>query len=496
MKGRNWAAWMSIVFLTSLSTACLTGAKIQKITAIDTTTVTVATPKIDAVSNTFPEATPVPSLPPLDAANVISQWAIAATTNSDTKDPSMAVGMPDTNGCGNQSTAWSDGEPDDSGKEIYLQLQYQTPVLPERINIIQNDHPGGIIRVEVMNSISGLGRVIYEADPVKISQCPYIQEFTVNIEFTIDTIVLTLARNHNPTAIDAVELAGTIPGFVDLPVFWRVLIPTNDLDEDVQQGGLATDSLSNLYLANGKEGLYRYDVEGNPWQIYSIPVESNLADVTVDNSDHIVVADTTYQWWVTLDQEGLQIIAGGDDFGWDNPREVAIHPENGNIYLLDQTSDYARIRVYKPDTAEWIQDIELEPGLYTGLAFDRGGILYTLDVNSATVMKINPIDGDVLDHLGYTDLMQTHPRDLALDENGNIYVLVGYSADNMAVYILNSNGNAIHKFGNLYYVDDPERPEGSFFEPISIAVTRDGRFVFVYENGYLTCFNLETVWWE
>lgn len=496
MKVQNKAAWICIFVLIFFSTACLTGSGVKEIPATALPLVTVETTEISPPAITIANPTSMPSPFPVSDPNMISQWATQAYADPDTNDPAMALGIPDTNGCGRQITAWSDGEPDDSGKEIFLQLQYQTQVLPKMVRVVQNDHPGGIIRVELMNSISGLGRVIYEADPVRNSECPFTQEFSANIDIVIDTIVLTLSRSLTPTAIDAVELIGTIPGFVDLPVFWRVPIPINDPVEIIQQGGIATDSLSNLYLANGREGLHRFDVEGNPWQIFSIPVESNLADVTVDNMDNVVVADTTYQWWVTLDQEGLQIIAGGEEFGWDNPREVAVHPENGNIYLLDQTSDYARIRIYKPDTAEWIQDIDLETGTYTGLAFDRGGVLYTLEVNSATVVKINPVGGDILDQIGYPDLIKTQLRDLALDENGNIYVLLSYSPDNQAVYILDTYGRAIHKFGRLDYKNDLQRPEGSFFEPISIAVTRDGRFVFVYENGYLTCFNLETVWWE
>jgi DNA-binding beta-propeller fold protein YncE len=147
--------------------------------------------------------------------------------------------------------------------------------------------------------------------------------------------------------------------------------------------------------------------------------------------------------------------------------------------------------------AEFLRDLPLEAGAYYGIAFDTAGNLYLAEQYSASVLKLDPFNGEVLDTLGVPALVNTTPRDLALDDDGNIYVLVNSSPGDAAVYMLDPRGNLLKRFGRLVYQPpEGERDEAAtLFDPISLAVTPDGRFLVICDATqditYLTAFNIK-----
>ncbi len=83
---------------------------------------------------------------------------------------------------------------------------------------------------------------------------------------------------------------------------------------------------------------------------------------------------------------------------------------------------------------------------------------------------------------------------LAVDSEGCNYNSFNSNAGQIAVYKLNIQGNLLNRFGKLEY--DPELIiERSFFEPRAIAVSPDGRFIFIVDgydqNTFLTAFLME-----
>jgi DNA-binding beta-propeller fold protein YncE len=281
---------------------------------------------------------------------------------------------------------------------------------------------------------------------------------------------------------------------LDLPVFWRISIPSEAPPQEFgMPGGIATDGQGNIHVAEGAHGIYSYDVEGNQIRSISSPSNSNLTDVSTDAFGNLIVTDSGYGWFIVLSPSGEQIVAGGEDFDDDGPFAVAVSPADGNLYLRDE----ARIRVYTSDTAEFLRDLPLESGAYYGMAFDTAGNLYLAEQYSASVLKLDPSSGEVLDTLGMLALANTTPRDLALDEDGNIYVLVNSSPGDAAVYMLDPRGSLLKRFGRLVYQPfEGERQEAAtLFDPISLAVTLDGRFLVVcdamQDRTYLTAFNIK-----
>jgi DNA-binding beta-propeller fold protein YncE len=235
-------------------------------------------------------------------------------------------------------------------------------VIPSKIVIYFASISTGNIRVELLDSSSGLGSEIFNGAINTGGECPGEMRLSVTSDLNADTVILAF-RNSDPTVyVDAVGLIGSKPNFLDMPVFWRIEIPSDHMADPESDfpGGLATDQFGNIYVANGNNGLSRYDIEGNLLQEYVIPDLANIRDVAIDKNGQIKITDLNYKWYVTLDQEGIQVDAGGEDFGWNGPRELAIHPITGDLYILDETDEYSRIRVYSPETNTLIRDIPLE----------------------------------------------------------------------------------------------------------------------------------------
>jgi DNA-binding beta-propeller fold protein YncE len=458
-----------------------------------------------STSNPEPEASPSPSRttnseiedlvdPDPSDPSFRRLWASEGFSDLLDEDLEVVLGEPDAFECNDRYSSWYNHQPEISPNEYNLNLQYAYALVPSEINVVISGNPGGNLRVELINSTSGLSLEIFDGLADTKGKCPGTFTIPVDTDLYLDTIILSF-RNTDPAIyIDAVEMIGSIPDFLDIPVFWRIPIPADSLAEPESDfpGGLATDPFGNIYVANGNNGLVRYDVEGNLLQRYSVPNESNIRDVAIDNQGQIILTDLVYKWYVTLDQDGIQIDAGGEDFGWNSPRDIAVHPKTGNIYLLDETDEYSRIRVYSPENNQLIQDFPLETigtQMHKGLAFDQEGFLYTLDQILGTILKLDADNGDVLNELGYLELSKASPSDLAIDQNGNIYVLLNASPENAAVYIYDSFGSLMVRLGRLTY-DGEGWMEGVFFFPVGISISPDGKFLSIVENGFLTTFLL------
>lgn len=421
-------------------------------------------------------------------------WAYEASSDLPGINIEGALGIADALQCKETYSSWYNDQPAFSPNEYFLELKYEYPLIPTEINLTISGNPEGHLRVEVLDSSSGLGSEVFNGMVDTHGKCPGTLLIPVKFDMSVDKIILAFTKSDQPMFIDAVELVGKIDKWWDLPVFWRIPIPSDYLGDPKSDlpGGLASDSLGNIFVANGHNGLYRYDVEGNLLQEYHVPEESNIRDVALDPLGRIIITDLIYQWYITYDQDGLQVDAGGEDFGWNSPREVAVHPKTGNIYLLDETDDYSQIRVYSPENNELIQEFPLETiglQMHKGLAFDPDGFLYTLDQIHELVLKIDVETGEEVNSFGYLEMDLASPSDLAIDDQGNIYVLLNSSPDNTAVYVYDLFGSLKLRLGLLTY-DGSHWQEGVFFFPVGISVSPDGRFLSILEVGYLTTYLL------
>jgi DNA-binding beta-propeller fold protein YncE len=496
---KKYLLFLTVVLFFSFACAMVpreTAREIEPAPLLPTAVIVTLRPAVTSTARptALPTSEPVPAPVAEWSGEVRSLWAVDVLSDLETIDLEYVIGSTLGDFC-EDGFDWVRIQPNSVPDTFYLQLNYTYPVNPGMVNVYIVGDPGSTMRVELMDSRSGLGADIFEGKILAGDDCPNKVSIPVDTDLMVDTVILTFQNVRNPFLVDGVELVGVLPGYLDLPVFWRVPLTSDSTWDTASQlpGGLAVDPFGVLYVANGRNGLLRYDVEGNLVRIYSVPTVSNVSDVAIDQWGNMVVTDNVYQWFIIYNEDGEQMNAGGEDFGFDEPREAAVSPVDGNIYLLDSGEDYARVRVYALDTAAWIRDIPLDkggPDVYTGLAFDSQGYLYMIDRYDATVIKMDPVSGKEVNVLGYDTLAGTSPFDLALDADGNLYILLITSRDDNAVYTLGPNGALLSRFGSLDY-ECADHSEGRFCFPLAITVTQDGRFVFILENGYLTAYRIE-----
>ncbi len=83
---------------------------------------------------------------------------------------------------------------------------------------------------------------------------------------------------------------------------------------------------------------------------------------------------------------------------------------------------------------------------------------------------------------------------MVIDDSGNFYILFGLNTGQIAVHVLDPQGNFLRRFGRLT-TDMDDWLEGALFDPRAITVSADGRFILVAdgyeETAYLTAFLIE-----
>jgi DNA-binding beta-propeller fold protein YncE len=380
--------------------------------------------------------------------------------------------------------------PEESG-EILLTLHYSTPVLAKQVEIFASGEPVEIEHIELLNSQSGLGKLIYESgspirnEPLSEGACQERLIFPADTDFEVDTIFIAFEQLTSAAQISAVEMTGLLEDYVEVPVFWRVPLPGTPVD-------MAAGKNGTFYVATEPKGLFIYDVEGNQLKQFSTPDHSQLASVTADTNGNPVVTDIGFQWFIALSpEEGIQTSVGGLDSYFD----AAVNPLDGLLYLRNTST----VDVFTLDTAELVRKMPLDELHSLGrLAFNPQGQLFALrDYDwDAHLVELDPLTLEELDAtpLERTQQVEIVARDLAIDASGNFYVLFQVNAGQIAVHMLDSDGDTIKRFGKLS--NEVENwPEGEFLDPRAIAVSPDGRFILIAdgyeESSYLTAFLVE-----
>lgn len=475
----------SLILLVSLACALpLAAAPEPKIDG------TVPLPE-DVVSPTPPPATesPTTATPPKPEASetsgLIRQRPSFSRLDPYEIDEVALWPLDEAASCGD---AWLASLDPQSG-EIILTLTYSVPLRPEQIELYTGGGPHGIRRIELLNSLLGLGKLVYESGQSLQTNsvsgaCAQKLTLPASADFEVDTIFISFENPAAVAQLGAVELLGRLKAYTEAPVYWRVPLPNTPIALAVNQTGL-------VFAATELNGLTAYDVEGNQLRQFPIPNESWFTDVAADSFGNFIVIDGGYGWFILMSTEGEHLTTGGEGvFG-----AAAVSPKDGNLYLLMGS----QLHVYTTDTGEFLRLLPLDDlHTHTSLAFAPDGRLFTIrDYDwDAALLELDPLTGAEGDSISlrHSNTVDTLASDLAIDAAGNFYILYRMNAASIAIHVLAPDGALIKRFGKLT-PNPADRPEGVFFEPRAIAVSPDGRFILV-ADGYeddatLTAFILE-----
>jgi len=154
---------------------------------------------------------------PVSEPQLIRQWAISADASSEYSNEnwsaSQAVGEPNVNECGDNSSAWASSS---ATSLEWLILDYETPVVPTEILIIQNYNPSQVVEVHGVD-LEGYDYLIWQGEPEWVDTCPDEMTITIDLEeeIVINQVVIVVDQSimgWGWNEIDAVELVGYVPG--------------------------------------------------------------------------------------------------------------------------------------------------------------------------------------------------------------------------------------------------------------------------------------------
>ncbi|HOU16150.1 MAG TPA: NHL repeat-containing protein [Anaerolineae bacterium] len=468
-------------------------------TAFPPTTTPITAPTV----TTAPPPTPIPIPPGADKG--YRQWAIAASASSAYSDPDhsarQATGKPDTLVCGDAPSAWSPAEADGVA---WLELSFDVPTVPTLINIIQTNNPSQIVKVELIDFTAEYHE-IYTARPYAASQCPYTLSIPVEVDYQIGGLRITV--NHSVlkagrAAIDAVEVIGSVERPVipadttTAEVLWRVGSTSPELAElsFTMLGGMdATDSA--VYVADAYNGAYIFDLEGSYQGQLAQGEIGYVADVKVGPDGAVYLAELGFRQIVHFNAEGDLLGAfggygtGDGEFSGESPAALAVDLD-GNIYALDVGEVGTRVQVFSAE-GEFLRNFPVETELSVK-AMDIGpdGTLF-LTGAGGYILELAPDDGRVIRRLGMEALADSFPQMLSLDAAGNFYV-VTWSPPGAVK--LDAQGQWLERIGVEATNDGVTGwPAGEFLFPVGIAVTGDGRYLFIGDGigefAFLTAYH-------
>ena len=399
--------------------------------------------------------------------------------------PGIAAGAPEAAaGCGNELLAGYE-EP---ASEVYLTLSYAQPLIPSMVNLVLKEMTDGISRVEILNNRTGLGREIYNDNPGRSStrladnDCGLRLALPVEIDFEVNTVIIGFNNLTAAALLDAVELVGRPVTFEEPLVIWRVPLDGAPLS-------LAVDALNQVWVSIEPDTLLHYDVEGNLLEETTTPSEGRIMDMTVDGAGNLVLNDGDFGEYIILEQGG-EIARGGGDAP---TLAVAVGPGQQNVYMLGELAGLYYLLSYLPESYEIINPLPLDGASYKSLAFNAENQLFTIRDVDGFLVEIDVLTGLEVNSIPLKAYKQNGvlPEDLAIDREGNYYVLFTSSPDKAAVKVYDADGFFSRSFGKLTDQPQSQWEEGSYFEPATIALTPDGRLAFIIDGygdtHYLTC---------
>jgi DNA-binding beta-propeller fold protein YncE len=282
-------------------------------------------------------------------------------------------------------------------------------------------------------------------------------------------------------------------------VLWRLGGAKDVADAPFTDLGGLDVAGERVYVADRFGGVRIYNLDGEYQGLISAGEIGYITDVKAGPDGTVYIADAALQQ-ITMFNADLDLLGGfgaagpGEgEFGPNSPAALAVSP-NGEVFVLDPNEDASdqpvmRVLVYSA-AGDFLRSFPAEPGPdAVGMDFGPDGTLFIVN-RQGYVAEVEPEAGRLIQRLGEDVLADAWPQMIAVDDAENLYVTTQIPT---VVMMLNVQGHdLIERIGEEGVRTDEGWPAGEFLSPFGIAVTGDGRRVFVGDTddsfSYVTAF--------
>lgn len=285
----------------------------------------------------------------------------------------------------------------------------------------------------------------------------------------------------------------------DAAVLWRLGGAKNVEDAPFTDLGGLDVAGERVYVADRFGGVRIYDLAGEYQGLISAGEIGYITDVKAGPDGTVYIADAALHQ-ITMFNADLDLLGGfgaagpGEgEFGPNSPAALAVSPD-GEVFVLDPNEDangqpVMRVLVFSA-AGDFLRSFPAEPGPdAVGMAVGPDGTLFIVN-RQGYVAEVEPEAGRLIQRLGEDVLADAWPQMIAVDDAANLYVTTQIPT---VVMVLSAQGHdLIERIGEEGVRTDEGWPEGEFLSPFGIAVTGDGRRVFVGDTddsfSYITAF--------
>ena len=254
-----------------------------------------------------------------------------------------------------------------------------------------------------------------------------------------------------------------------------------------------------VYVADRFGGVRIFDLDGEYQGLISAGEIGYITDVKAGPDGTVYIADAALHQ-ITMFNADLDLLggfgtagSGEGEFGSNSPTALAVSSD-GEVFVLDPNVDahgqpVTRVLVFSA-TGDFLRSFPAEPGPDTvGIAVGPDGTLFIVN-RQGYVAEVEPAAGRLIARLGEKALAGAWPQMIAVDDVGNLYVTTQIPT---SAAVLSGQGHSlVERIGEEGVRTDEGWPEGEFLSPFGIAVTGDGRRVFVGDTAdpfsYVTAF--------